>query len=75
MSSANASCPRCGQAFHCGAADTEPCPCGTFTLSAATTQALRAQFNSCLCMRCLAQLQITPQIPTHITDKKKPAQS
>jgi hypothetical protein len=66
VSPANASCPRCGQAFHCGAADPTPCPCGNFTLSPATTQTLREQFKGCVCMRCLAALQ---------TDIKKPAQS
>jgi hypothetical protein len=71
VSSANAGCPRCGQAFHCGANDVAPCPCGNFTLSQATAQRLREQFSSCMCMRCLAQLQ-TEALPT---DKKKPAQS
>jgi hypothetical protein len=39
-------------------------------LSAATTQRLREQFTSCVCMDCLAQLQTTPP-----PDMKKPAQS
>jgi hypothetical protein len=66
----NASCPRCGGAFHCGANDPGSCACGQFTLSAATTLMLREQFNRCVCMRCLAELQTAP-----IPDMKKPAQS
>jgi hypothetical protein len=70
VSAANASCPRCGGAFHCGASDPTPCACGQFTLSPATTQKLREQYASCVCMACLAQLQ-TPSSQ----DEKKPAQS
>ncbi|GAB4567007.1 MAG: cysteine-rich CWC family protein [Rhizobacter sp.] len=65
----DAACPRCGGAFHCGANDTAPCPCGNFTLSASTTQRLREQYGSCLCMACLAQLQDPPAPET-----SKPAQ-
>ena len=50
-------CPRCGAAFHCGAHDTEPCPCGTLHLDAAVLQALRARYAGCLCRECLRQLQ------------------
>jgi hypothetical protein len=68
--SSNATCPRCGGAFHCGAGETTPCACGQFTLSPATTQNLREQYTRCVCMACLAQLQTpAPQ------DEKKPAQS
>lgn len=60
MTAADARCPRCGKAFHCGANDPTPCPCGSFALSAATTQMLREQYASCVCMACLAQLQAPP---------------
>ena len=50
-------CPRCGKAFHCGVADAAPCPCVGLTLAPALTAALRAQFDGCLCLACLAELQ------------------
>jgi len=50
-------CPRCGNAFHCGVADATPCACTTVRLHAATLASLREQFDSCLCLRCLIQLQ------------------
>jgi hypothetical protein len=68
----NASCPRCGGAFHCGVNEPMPCACGQFTLSAATTQMLRAQYDRCVCMACLAQLAA---LPSPDDDMKKPAQS
>ncbi|MBX3620253.1 MAG: cysteine-rich CWC family protein [Rhizobacter sp.] len=68
---ANARCPRCGGGFHCGACDPTPCACGGITLSAATTAQLRAQYDGCLCLRCLAALQAMQPEP----GKKKPAQS
>ena len=50
-------CPRCGAAFHCGVADAEPCACTTVRLDAATLGALREQYERCLCLRCLLDLQ------------------
>ena len=50
-------CPRCGAAFHCGAADAEPCACTAVQLDAATLTTLREQYDRCLCMRCLVELQ------------------
>jgi hypothetical protein len=55
-------CPRCGAAFHCGVADTEPCACTTVRLDAGTLAALREQYESCLCLRCLLELQ--PHAPS-----------
>jgi hypothetical protein len=49
-------CPRCGGAFHCGIGDPGPCACTAITLSAALQQQLRAQFQGCLCQRCLQAL-------------------
>jgi hypothetical protein len=54
-------CPRCGAAFHCGVADTAPCPCTMVRLDAGTLAALREQYESCLCLRCLLELQ--PRAP------------
>ncbi|HKX43719.1 MAG TPA: cysteine-rich CWC family protein [Burkholderiaceae bacterium] len=49
-------CPRCRGRFHCGVHDAAPCPCTTVRLDAATLAALRAQYDGCLCLRCLAEL-------------------
>jgi hypothetical protein len=53
---ADARCPRCGEAFHCGANDAQPCACTAIALDAATLAALRARHVGCLCLRCLAQI-------------------
>jgi hypothetical protein len=50
-------CPRCGNTFHCGAADAEPCACTTVRLVETTLSALRGQYERCLCLRCLIELQ------------------
>jgi hypothetical protein len=49
-------CPRCGEAFHCAAANSH-CDCFDLTLSAALRQALARQYSACLCISCLKQLQ------------------
>lgn len=49
-------CPRCGAAFHCGAADPGPCACETVRVDAATLAELRGRYSGCLCLRCLAGL-------------------
>ena len=59
----DARCPRCGSAFHCGAADPVPCPCTTVAVSPAQRAALRERYIGCLCMRCLALLG-TPSAPS-----------
>jgi Cysteine-rich CWC len=50
-------CPRCGGGFHCGASDAAPCACTTLKLDDETLAQLRAQYESCLCMSCLAEMQ------------------
>lgn len=52
----DAVCPRCGGAFGCGAAGPGPCPCSTITLSLRQQAVLRARYQGCLCLRCLAAL-------------------
>ena len=54
--SANASCPRCGGAFHCGALE-QSCACAGVALDDATRDALRLKFEGCLCIACLRALQ------------------
>jgi hypothetical protein len=46
-------CPRCGQAFHCGLHDAAPCACTGLQLTAAQLAALRAAYATCLCGACL----------------------
>jgi hypothetical protein len=56
-------CPRCGGAFHCGVNDPQPCACVALALDAALLATLRAQFDACLCVTCLAQLQTLEAAP------------
>ena len=51
-------CPRCRTAFHCRATDAAPCPCIDLVLTPELTAALRVQFDGCLCLACLAELQV-----------------
>ena len=53
---ANARCPRCGTAFHCGAAEAR-CDCAEVTLDAATRAAIARRYQGCLCGACLRALQ------------------
>ena len=53
-------CPRCGAAFHCGVADASACACTTVRLDDSTLAALRTQYDGCLCLRCLLELQPAP---------------
>ena len=48
-------CPRCGQGFHCGAAEAH-CPCFDLRLSDALRQQLAQQYAGCLCLACLREL-------------------
>ena len=60
---ANAGCPRCGAAFHCGAREAA-CDCARITLDAATLARLRAAYGShCLCNACLRALQTAGSAP------------
>ena len=53
---ADARCPRCGGAFHCGAQDAAPCACSTLTLAPELQAALRQRYEGCLCLACLQAL-------------------
>ena len=48
-------CARCGEAFHCGVDDEQPCWCTRVQLNAAALATLRQRYRGCLCARCLAQ--------------------
>lgn len=49
-------CPRCGQAFHCGAADAR-CDCFDVKLDEPLRQMLAQHYTRCLCLDCLKALK------------------
>ncbi|MDC8784758.1 cysteine-rich CWC family protein [Roseateles koreensis] len=53
-------CPRCGGGFHCGARDAR-CACCDMKLSEALLKQLSQQYERCLCLRCLTELQAVEQ--------------
>lgn len=53
---AEARCPRCGGAFHCGAQDPTPCACSALKLTPELQAALRERYAGCLCVACLQAL-------------------
>lgn len=53
----NERCQRCGQPFHCGAADPQGCACAGLSLAPALLVQLREAYARCLCLDCLRQLQ------------------
>ena len=57
---ADSRCPRCGQSFHCGVADAQPCWCSRVTVSAETLADLRQSYDRCVCSTCLAEMAIRP---------------
>jgi hypothetical protein len=54
---ANSRCPRCGEPFRCGVADSNPCPCSGFIVSEQTLSSLHERYTHCLCLRCLQAVQ------------------
>lgn len=54
---ANSRCPRCGEPFRCGVADSSPCPCAGLKVSEQTLSTLRERYTHCLCLRCLLAVQ------------------
>ena len=56
-------CPCCGDSFHCGMHDAQPCACTAITLDAATLAQLRQRYSGCLCLRCLHALAATGPPP------------
>ncbi|MGN6529713.1 MAG: cysteine-rich CWC family protein [Burkholderiaceae bacterium] len=55
-------CPRCGEAFACGAgADrATPCSCAGIELTPQRRAELAARYDDCLCAACLAALAADP---------------
>jgi hypothetical protein len=66
----DATCPRCGAAFDCGAdrPAADPCWCAGIVLDEATRDRLAATFAGCVCPRCLpaatpASVELRPRPP------------
>ena len=57
----NTACPRCGGAFRCGAGDPS-CACFGLQIGPALRAQLAADFRGCLCVACLAELQLQQQL-------------
>jgi hypothetical protein len=56
-------CPRCGQAFHCGAKDSR-CDCFDVKLSESLRKELAQHYERCLCLSCLKDLSAgAPLLP------------
>ena len=52
----NATCPRCGGSFRCGVSDKH-CACFDLQIGPVLRAQLAADYSSCLCVSCLAELQ------------------
>ncbi|RHX88065.1 cysteine-rich CWC family protein [Leptospira stimsonii] len=50
-------CPRCGNRFECGAA-IHQCACFTIKLSLKTKEFIRENYDDCLCISCLNELNL-----------------
>jgi ribosomal protein L34E len=57
---AEARCPRCGGAFHCGVADEQPCWCTALHVAPERLAALARAYAGCLCPACLAAEAAAP---------------
>lgn len=55
-------CPRCGEAFHCGAHESR-CDCFEVRLSPALRAELAQRWSTCLCLKCLRALQQEAEAP------------
>ncbi|HUG23451.1 cysteine-rich CWC family protein [Piscinibacter sp.] len=62
---APAICPRCREAFRCGARDAAPCWCTRPRLDAATLAMLNQRYRGCLCTACLEWLAREDRCTSH----------
>jgi Cysteine-rich CWC len=60
MSTGGPQCPRCGEAFLCGAA-SGTCACFGVALNDSLRKQVAASFSDCLCVACLKQLSAADQ--------------
>ena len=51
------SCERCGTAFECKANSSTKCQCNTVQLNINEMQYVSEMYDSCLCAKCLFELQ------------------
>jgi len=49
-------CPKCKQSFECFADDISKCHCVFVTINANALALLKAEFDDCLCGKCLKLL-------------------
>lgn len=50
-------CPRCKSEFECKSGSVLLCQCQTIVLSEAQMQYIAAQYDDCLCIKCLHELR------------------
>lgn len=50
-------CPRCGGTFECKVGDILKCQCYDIVLSDAEASFIKSDYQDCLCLNCLQQLQ------------------
>ncbi|TGM10161.1 hypothetical protein EHQ76_00475 [Leptospira barantonii] len=53
-------CQRCGKAFSCGAS-AHACDCFSVNLSSEVRRQLKENYNDCLCVSCLEELNRSNQ--------------
>ncbi|MCM1034343.1 MAG: cysteine-rich CWC family protein [Paludibacter sp.] len=49
-------CPRCGISFLCNHQDIAHCQCASVQLSANARQYIQTHYTTCLCCKCLHEL-------------------
>lgn len=50
-------CPRCGSTFECQHDDIHQCWCAHEKLPDALCETLQANYDACLCLSCISELQ------------------
>jgi hypothetical protein len=57
-------CPRCGKSFECKAGSITICQCFAVHLTPEESDAIKKQYEDCLCVDCLRELQNMLQNPS-----------
>ncbi|WP_153639012.1 cysteine-rich CWC family protein [Prolixibacter sp. NT017] len=63
-------CPRCGSTFECQDDEIQKCWCARERLPAALCETLRENYDACLCLSCISELQNDLRINVNQTTKK-----
>lgn len=50
-------CPRCGGTFECNHGNIAMCHCAAVKLSIDSLRYMKANFNECLCHKCLLEIK------------------